>query len=126
MHDFSLTRSRKKKKKVLLLPFTQAMANAFLKQLNATLLLQVSFIAIYHSLAAQLSCFLGPTMTSLCRVSFFYYFFYPSVSPQPHHSGGGEDLGRVLSCKLSLERRVARKRGVGSKHKAVVLFIPVT
>lgn len=84
VHDFSLTRSRKKKKKVLLLPFTQAMANAFLKQLNATLLLQVSFIAIYHSLAAQLSCFLGPTMTSLCRVSFFYYFFLSiSVTPTP-------------------------------------------
>lgn len=60
------------------------MANAFLKQLNATLLLQVSFIAIYHSLAAQLSCLLGPTMASLCRVSFFYYFFLSiSVTPTP-------------------------------------------
>lgn len=48
------------------------------------------------------------------------------MTPQPHHSGGGEDLGRVLSCKLSLGKRVARKRRVRSKHKAVVLFIPVT
>lgn len=51
----------------------------FLKQLNATLLLQVSFTAICHSLAAQLSCLLGPAMTFTKQSLFFFFlisFFY--------------------------------------------------
>lgn len=127
VHDFSLTRSRKKKKKSP----SPSLHSGHGKCLSeATKCHFTSSGQLYcHIPLPGCTAFMLPWAHNdftLQSLFFLLFFFYPSVSPQPHHSGGGEDLGRVLSCKLSLERRVARKRGVGSKHKAVVLFIPVT
>ena len=107
-------------------PSLQAMANATL--FEATKCHFASSGQLYcHMPLPDCTVFMPPWASDgFAKQRPCFVLFFPSVTPQPHHSGGREDLGRVLSCKLYLGRRVARKRGVGSKHKVVMLFIPVT